>query len=285
LVYQQLENVNEKDRDMDILRYELWENIPGSTNYKPYMMHYIPEKKITCGAILTIPGSGYSDRPSKFTAEGDRVARYLCEKGINVFVLEYRVAPDVYPLPLLDGRRAMRYIRYYSDKFGIDKNKIVALGYSAGGHLTASLTSYLEKLDYEDIDDIDKESFVPDLQVLCYPVISLDLESYYVHSGSARSLLDNRYEELKDILSLENTKVEKIPPTFIWHNFDDKLVNVVNSLKYAENLRNKGTSVELHIFPDGGHGIGLPVEDRRDYNHNKIWIDLLMRWFEYNNLL
>lgn len=266
---------------MNILKYELWEHIPGTTNTKPYIMHYIPKHKTTSGAILIIPGSAYSHSPSKAPQEGDRVARYLCEKGINVFVLEYRVAPDYYPLPLLDGRRAMRYIRYHSDKFGIDKNKIVAMGYSAGGHLTASLTSYLEKLDYEDIDDIDKESFVPDLQVLCYPVICLDLESYYVHKGSARNLLDNQYEELKDILSLENTQVEKIPPTFLWHNFDDEAVNVVNSLKYAENLRNKGASVEMHIFPEGGHGIGLPVKDRKDLKHDRMWIELLMHWLEY----
>ena len=270
---------------MNILKYELWENIPGTTNSKPYIMHYIPKDKITSGAVLIIPGSAYVYAPSRAPQEGDRVARYLCEKGINVFVLEYRVAPDSYPLPLLDGRRAMRYIRYYCEKFGINKNKIVAMGYSSGGHLTASLTSYLEKMEYEDIDDLDKESFVPNLQVLCYPVICLDLESYYAHKGSAKYLLANRYEELKKILSLENTEVQDIPPTFIWHNFDDASVNVVNSLRYAEALRNKRVSVEMHIFPDGGHGIGLPIEDRKDFNHNKIWIELLMKWFEYNEFL
>lgn len=262
---------------------DLWGVVPGTTNTKPYLMYYKPESKVTNGAILIIPGSGYSASPSKAPQEGDRVARYLCEKGITVFVLEYRVAPDFYPLPLLDGRRAMRYIRYHSEEFGIDKNKIVAMGYSAGGHLTASLTSYNEKMDYEDIDEIDKESFMPDLQVLCYPVISLDLELYYAHKGSSKCLLDNRYEELKDMLSLDNSRVNAISPTFIWHNFDDSCVNVVNSLRYAENLRQKGTSVEMHIFPDGGHGIGLPIEDRKDFNHNRKWIELLMQWLEYNN--
>lgn len=270
---------------MDVQKYDLWEQIPGTTNTKPYIMHYIPKDKATSSAILVVPGSAYKYTPSRALQEGDRVARYFCEKGINVFVLEYRVAPDVYPLPLLDGRRAMRYIRYYSDKFGIDKNKIAALGYSAGGHLTASLTSYVEKLDFEDIDDVDKESFVPNLQVLCYPVIGVNLQSYYVNDVSAKSLLSNRYEELKDILSLEHNKVENIPSTFIWHNFDDSDVDVVNSLRYAENLRNKGTSVEMHIFPDGDHGIGLTIEDRKDYNHNRIWIDLLTRWFKYNEFL
>ena len=60
-------------------------------------------------------------------------------------------------------------------------------------------------------------------------------------------------------------------------------MNVVNSLRYAENLRQKGTSVEMHILPDGGHGIGLPIEDRKDFNHNRKWIELLMQWLGYNN--
>lgn len=261
----------------------LWDVIPGTANTKPYLMYYKPESKVTNGAVLIVPGSGYAVSPSKSPQEGDRVARYLCEKGITVFVLEYRVAPDVYPLPLLDGRRAMRYIRHRSNEFGIDKNKICAMGYSAGGHLTASLTSYLETFDYEGEDDIDKESFIPNLQVLCYPVISMDLGLYYTHKGSSKYLLDGRYEEFKDDLSFENSQVENIPPTFIWHNFDDSCVNVVNSLRYAENLRRNGVSVEMHIFPDGGHGIGLPIEDRKDLNHNRKWIELLSHWLEYND--
>ena len=267
---------------MNVLKYDLWENIPGTTNTKPFIMHYVPVEQVTKSAILIIPGSGYGVSPSRAPQEGERVAKYLCEKGINVFVLEYRVAPDRYPLPILDGRRAMRYIRFYSDKFGIEKDKVAVIGYSAGGHLTASLTSFLDSLEYENIDDIDNESFIPDMQVLCYPVISLNGDNYYTNIGSAKNLLDTRYEELKDSLSMENTVVENIPPTFIWHNFDDSAVNVVNSFRYAETLRKKGTSVELHIFPDGNHGIGLPVDDRKDYNHNKKWIELLWDWFCYN---
>lgn len=268
---------------MNILRYELWERIPGTTNTKPYIMHYIPDKSETKSAILIIPGSGYRISPSNAPQEGERVARYMCEKGINVFVLEYRVDPDIYPMPILDGRRAMRYIRYYGDRFGIDKEKIAVLGYSAGGHLAASLSSYVDNLEYENMDIIDKEKYTPDLQILCYPVISLDKINYYTHIGSADCLLSNRYEELKDILSLEKTTVKKIPPTFIWHNFDDNSVNVTNSLRYAECLRKKGIPVEMHIFPDGKHGIGLPIEERKDYLHNRKWIELLIQWLAYND--
>lgn len=268
---------------MKIEKYELWDKIPGTTNTKPYIMHYAPDKKTTESAMLIIPGSGYAVSPSRAPQEGERVAGYFCDRGINVFILEYRVAPDSYPLPILDGRRAVRYIRYYSEKFGINKEKLAVMGYSAGGHLAASLFAYTAGIDFESLDDIDKESFIPDFQILCYPVIGLNKDNYYTHKGSAEHLLADRYEELKDCLSLEKSQIEKVAPTFIWHNFDDTCVNVANSFKYAEMLKSKGTSVEMHIYPDGGHGIGLPVDDRKDYNHNKKWIKLLETWLKYND--
>lgn len=201
--------------------------------------------------------------------------------GINVFCLRYRVSPDYFPLPILDGRRAIRFIRYYAEKFGINAEKIAAMGYSSGGHLTASLFTYHDRIEYEDIDEIDRMSFVPDYQILCYPVIGFDRENYYIHQGSPTNLLGDKYEEYKDALSLEFSRVEKVAPTFIWHNFDDTAVSVVNSLKYAENLRKKGTPVEMHIFPDGNHGIGLPIDNTKELNHAKQWIDLLTKWFKY----
>lgn len=270
---------------MNITRYELWDKVPGTANYEPWLDHYSPEKQINDSALLILPGSGYAHNPDRAKQEGERVAKYYCEMGINVFCLTYRVKPDYFPLPILDGRRAVRFIRYNSEKFGINKNKLAAMGYSSGGHLTASLFSYTDKIDYEDADDIDKESFVPDYQILCYPVIGFDRDNYYIHQGSPTNLLSDRYEEYKDALSLEFSKVAVTAPTFIWHNFDDAAVNVINSLKYAENLKNKGTSVEMHIFPDGNHGIGLPVEDTKVMNHVKQWIKLLDKWFEYNEFI
>ena len=268
---------------MKIQRLELWEQIPGTTNTQPHLVQYEPEEKITDNAILILPGSGYKNCPSRPKQEGDRVARYLCEKGFQVFVLVYRVHPDLYPLPLLDGRRAVRYLRYHKEELGIQK--IAALGYSSGGHLTATLSSYLEPIEMEDLDEIDKEDFTPDFQALSYPVISITEEAYYSHRGSAEGLLNDEKKDLQLQLSLDRNTVEQVPPTFIWHNFDDKGVSVVNSLRYAENLRQKGASVEIHIFPDGGHGIGLPVDDRKDYNHAKIWLELFVRWLAYHEFV
>lgn len=259
----------------------LWERIPGQATYQPWLEHYAPEKATTSSSILIIPGSGYRADPLIPKQEGERVANYLCDLGINVFVLRYRVYPDIYPSPLLDGRRAVRYIRQHSECFGIDPNGIAAMGYSAGGHLTASLFAYTAPLEGEGLDEIDSQPFTPDYQILCYPVIGLNTDDYYIHKGSSTGLLGEPYESLKVALSLENTEERITAPTFIWHNFDDSAVNVANSLLYAQRLQKNGASVEMHVFPHGGHGIGLPVDDRKDLVHDKIWIELMVRWLKY----
>lgn len=268
---------------MKITKYELWEEIPGTKNTSPYIVHYAPDRKITEGCVVILPGSGYEASPSIPKQEGDRVAEYICKKGVNVFVAVYRVAPDFFPLPILDGRRAVRYIRHHSGEFGIDKNRIAVMGFSAGGHLAASLSAYFDTLQYENIDEADKESCIPNLQILCYPVIGVDDGEDYSHVSSGKHLLDGQYDKLKEAFSFAHSSSELVPPTFLWHNFDDRAVSVVNSLRYAENLRKKGVSVEMHIFPDGDHGIGLPTEDRRDYNHNRKWITLCMEWLGYHH--
>lgn len=266
---------------MNIKKHIMWNNIPSTLNSDSYLMQYQPDRKITDSAILIIPGSGYRVSPSNAVQEGDRVAKYLCEKGIPVFMLEYRIAPDFFPLPILDGRRAMRYIRYNASEFGIDKNKIATIGYSAGGHLATSLVSFTDKIDFENIDKIDNESFMPNFQVLSYPVISLDKDMPYTHKGSADHLLDERYEELKDKLSFEKVKIENPIPTFLWHNFDDSCVDVANSLLYAQNMKNSGGDVEMHIFPHGNHGVGLADGCTKESEHFNQWIELMIKWMRY----
>lgn len=270
---------------MKIIRHKLWDNIPGSVNYEPWIEHYSPEKSITDSALIIVPGSGYACDPYLPKQEGERVASYYCEMGINVFCLRYRVKPDYFPLPILDGRRAVRYIRYYSEKFGINKEKVAVMGYSSGGHLTASLFLFDEKIEYENIDEIDKESFIPNYQILCYPVIGMNKDNLYIHMDSPSNLLNDKYEEYKERLSLEFSGADIKAPTFIWHNFDDNAVSVINSLKYAENLRKRGASVEMHIFPDGGHGVGLPTDDSKVSNHIKDWVPYLTKWFKYQGII
>ena len=270
---------------MEITRYELWDNIPGTTDTIPHIIHYKPEKPVTDGALIIFPGSGYSATPARPLQEGERVAKYYCELGINVFVGIYRVKPDFYPLPILDGRRVMRFVKYNSEKFGINKEKTALMGYSAGGHLAACMTHYTDKIDFEGMDEIDNEDYTPTLQILCYPVISLVKDNGFSHSGSAISLLGEEFDNLREKLSHEKNKTGNIPNTFIWHNFDDPSVSVLNVLEYAKTLRNNKASVEMHIFPHGGHGIGLPIKDDKISNHDKVWVEYLVKWLEYNNFM
>ena len=122
------------------------------------------------GAIVICPGGAYRLRVAH---EGKNYAEFLTEHGYTSFVLDYRVAPHKFPLPLLDARRAIRFVRFYADKYGIDKNKIAIMGSSAGRHLAAMTATYYEPIEFENIDEIDKEDFIPNAQILCYPVIKL----------------------------------------------------------------------------------------------------------------
>ena len=155
---------------MDII--QLWENVPGYVDggEKPYITYYPAENKKGDGAVIIFPGGGYAKRAPH---EGKGYADYLTAQGISCFVLEYRVSPNRFPLPLLDARRAVRYVRANAEKYGIDPNKIAVMGSSAGGHLAAFVSTYLKPIDGEGADDLDTVDFRPNAQILCYPVIDI----------------------------------------------------------------------------------------------------------------
>jgi len=270
---------------MTSFRYELWETAPAQGDYAPYLLHYRPQICRGDGAILLVPGSGYRSCPALPKQEGERVAEYLCKQGLHVFLLVYRVFSDGgYPYPLLDGRRAMRLLRHRAKDFCINPARIVTLGYSAGGHLCASLVSYHASLEGECVDDIDKQDYIANFQALCYPVISFDVSKAYTHSGSVYALLGEDSMHLAPALSFEQSLPAQAPPTFLFHNFDDTSVGVQNTLLYACRLRELGTPVEMHIYPDGGHGVGFAVDDQPSSRHNRDWLFRFVNWLQYNGL-
>lgn len=207
--------------------------------------------------------------------EGKNIAEMLNENGLHSFVLNYRVAPYKHPAPLEDALRAVRFVRHYAEKFGIHKNKIAVLGFSAGGHLSITAA---EQFDYgkNGGDSIDSESSRPDAAVFCYPVCTLLGE--YTHKGSVKNLLGT--DEPTDLaykLSGELSVREDMPPCFIWHTFGDTCVPVQNSLMLADALRKKNVPVEMHVFPDGPHGLGLAEK----YPHTAQWSQLLCNWLKH----
>lgn len=262
---------------MEIQTKTLWEQTPGMCEEIPTITSYIPNQKSSDMAVVILPGGGYGNRAPH---EGDGYARFFAEQGICAFVVGYRVSPHRFPLPLLDARRAVRTVRFCAAQYGIDKHKIAIMGSSAGGHLAALTSTYYEPVAFENIDETDREPFVPDAQILCYPVIKL-LGKKVAHLGSGKNLLADRQAEMGEELSPDQITSAKTPPAFVWHTADDQAVPVVNSLDYVRSLHHAGVAAELHIFPDGRHGLGLADEDDPVSKHVSQWSGLLLNWLKY----
>ena len=260
----------------------LWENTPGSHDQIPTVTYYKPKADTSRIGVVIFPGGAYSHRAPH---EGNDYAEFLAAHGIHAFVVAYRVAPHAFPLPLLDARRAVRFVRYHAESFGVDKDKIAVMGSSAGGHLAALVSNYRKPVEFEGIDEIDKEDFLPNKQILCYPVINLyDLN--ISHVGSGNNLIGDDFMQTHNTvmrmkLSPHMLVSRKTPEAFIWHTFEDDAVNVKNSLEYAERLRDYGIATELHIFPHGHHGLGLTKFANAIECHVAQWSSLLLKWLQY----
>lgn len=255
---------------MFIKAVPLWENTPGLCQETPTLDIYLPEENASGIAVIAFPGGAYINLAEH---EGKGYAEFLNAHGIAAFVCNYRRDPHAFPLPLLDARRAVRYVRHHSAEFGICKDRVYVMGSSAGGHLAALTATYYDPIDFEALDEIDKQCAKPNGQILCYPVIAL-VEKGIAHYWSGRCFLGDRYEELGDTLAPYNIADSTAPPAFIWHTFDDEAVSVANSLRYAQRLQQMGVSTELHIYPHGQHGLGLAA----DVPHVSHWTEALLEW-------
>ncbi len=237
--------------------------------FVPYMKEYVAGSK---GAVIVCPGGAYACRAEH---EGDVIAEWFNSIGITAIVLEYRVAPYSHPAEISDVQRAIRYVRHNADKYGIDKDKIAVMGFSAGGHLAGSASVHYDKKMYEPTDEIDNESARPDASILCYPVIDM---GEYRHDGSRINLIGSRPKtELREFMSLHKQITDDTPEAFLWHTSSDDAVPVSNSLLYAQGLAEHRINYELHIYPMGVHGLGLA----HDYPHIAKWSRDLDEWLTY----
>ena len=204
--------------------------------------------------ILICPGGSYrmtSDR------EADAVAVRFMSMGYHTAVLRYSTAPAEYPTALHQLAKAVALLRERSEEWHIDKDKIILMGFSAGGHLTACLGAFWNTEELREGTHLTSEAIRPNGLILCYPVIT---SGKYAHEDSFRTLLGTRYEELREHLSIEKQITADFPRTFIWHTFEDSTVVAENSLLFVMSMRAHGIPVEYHLFPDGLHGIGLGTE-------------------------
>lgn len=236
---------------------------------RPNLTPYLLGSNQAEPAIIVCPGGGYTHKAQH---EGAPIAEWLNTIGINAFVLDYRVEPYKHPYPMFDIQRAIRYVRYNCKEFNIDPNRVGVLGFSAGGHL-AGMSSVHFDFGKQDGDEIDKISCRPDMSVLCYPVIT---SGEYSHKSSFIKLLgENPSQELLDFVSVEKQVKENTPPMFLWHTAEDASVPMENSLLMAKALKEKGIEFEMHIFPNGRHGLGL----RDEVPYVTRWAKLCKEWF------
>ncbi len=205
-------------------------------------------------AILVIPGGGYafcSDR------EAEPIAKPFFAAGFNCFVLRYSVAEKaVNPRPLVDASRAMVHIRENAEKYHIDPERVFVLGFSAGGHLAASLGTLWHKDFAKAYPDMPEGANRPTGMILSYPVIS---SGPYAHRGSFNNLLGTTTptEEQNRAYSLEYHVDEHTVPTYLWHTAEDTAVPVQNSILFMGALAAAKVPFEAHIFPKGSHGLAL----------------------------
>ncbi|WP_445192959.1 alpha/beta hydrolase [Sphingomonas sp. Tas61C01] len=227
-------------------------------------------------AVLVIPGGGYSF--VSLRGEGIDVARALNARGITCFVLNYRLPAEGWTdranVPLQDAQRAMRLIRTEARRYAIDPTRLGVIGFSAGGHLAASLTALHATEVYRPIDVADRQSARPAFSGLMYAVSNVDPGRS--HGGSRANLLGPAPDRaMERRFAIDRRLTAATPPLFIVHAEDDDVVPVLNSLDMLAAARVAGVSVETHILQRGGHGFGTRLPRSMP---GSLWPDLFDRW-------
>lgn len=228
-------------------------------------------------AVVVCPGGGYSMCSPR---EADPIALQYASKGYNTFVLYYTVGKNAaFPKPLVDLSKAMKIIRENAEEWGVIKNKIAVLGFSAGGHLTASLGVHWNLPEVTDKSDCKNKENQPNALILCYPVITTRswMAPHLQRLGAGRD--PNEAEKLLDTSLNVGSHT---PPTFLVHTFMDSAVSVEESMDFARALDNNNIPFELHIFPEGYHGLATGDEQTcpKAFPSFNKWIELSVLWLK-----
>src|SRR6266852_5446076 len=227
----------------------------------PTMTVYSPQRNNTGAAVVVFPGGGYQGLA--IDLEGTEVCDWLTPKGITCVLLKYRVT-DVGPYPksgpypesplaLEDVQRTVGLVRFHAAEWHIDPHKIGVLGFSAGGHLVATMSTHFKQRVYPAVDAADKESCRPDFAVAVYP---------------GHLWIDDKKFELNPDIRTHITR--QTPPTFLLQAEDDYVDNVNQSLVYYIALKNANVPVEMHLYSQGGHTPRTCSGNRRKFAASRI---------------
>jgi acetyl esterase/lipase len=258
-----------------------------NNNFIPRLTTYILANNPETGSdrrrplVIICPGGAY--RYTSFR-EAEPVALKMNSLGFHACVLEYSCAPMDFPAAFLDLCEAVHYVRAHSGEWGVDISKIIVCGFSAGGHLAASLgvwwhTELPQKYLPYAADDIR-----PNALLLAYPVIT---SGEYCHEESIRNLLGQKHltGEWRNFVSLENRVTKDVPPAFLWHTAADKSVPIQNSLLFVSALAQNDVPFEYHVFTKGVHGLSLAnrqtaVRPEQVQKECAVWPGLFSAWAE-----
>lgn len=242
----------------------------------PTITIYSPKVKNTGVAVIVFPGGGYNKLA--IDLEGSQICAWLASIGVTGILLKYRVPASgphydkdcncekdaLKPLALQDAQRAMGIVRFRSEEWHIDPDKIGVMGFSAGGHLVADVSTNYRNRAYAAVDEIDKVSCRPDFGIAMYP-------------GHMTFHTVKPYELNRTLPVDSNT-----PPMFLLQAGNDNVDSIQNSLVYYIALRKAGVNVEYHIYAEGGHAFGLDESAQKIPNWSELpiadWEKLVERW-------
>ena len=248
----------------------------------PTLTVFAPEAGQENGsAVVILPGGAYAILAANL--EGRQVADWFTSRGFRAFVLSYRLTSNGYvlPVPLLDARRAIQTVRAGAGRYSIDPNRIVVIGFSAGGHLAALSGTQFVAGNPEAEDPIERVSSRPDYMVLAYPWIgAISSDTSHLSYCKIFKLMD-RCEALRTAYSPDLFVSKETPKTFWYHTFDDPTVPVEQGLRFYEAMVKAGVPMEAHLFATGPHGTGLGKGDAA----LDQWTSLLEVWLRAQGLL
>ena len=243
--------------------------------------------------VIVIPGGGYSHYGER---EQEAVAIKMNSLGFHSAILHYTLAPMKFPDALVDAANAVAFFRENAKKWHIDSEKIILCGFSAGGHLAASLACFWSSDFLKNYVSYNPEKIRPNYLCLCYPVIT-SCEKY-CHEGSIQNVIGSISEkeakkicdslgkkDLRQVVSIEKNISEDFPPTFVWHTVKDEAVPAKNTILLAEALYEKKIDFEYHLFNRGKHALALATKETANEDGTNseeecaIWPELFFNWF------
>ena len=269
-----ISNTVYKDKESDIDTFTYFFEIKGGYEDEPYIIPYLVDNSEE--AVIVIPGGGFGYKSiDGKTSTGKDVAETLNKNGINAFVLHYRSNPYKYPIPYLDLQRAIKILKYHCEEYGIDKNKISLLGYSAGGNIIAHLINQIQNKeiypeDY-DKDEIDEEDATIMKAAMIYPAITFnDNVPMLFTMFNGNDVRDKaKRKELLDLM--DNTKHfhSSNVRQFISYGDQDKIVGMNETLKYIDKAKKEKTDLTVVVTKGGEHGFRQPY-----------YMDEYLKWYK-----